>query len=242
MRLFLNMVFEKTLAEIVDENFVYARALHYLGISFFEDQHKSLSQVCKERGLDQERVIKSFYDFDGCQRVSFAELSTYPIDLLLEYLRHSHHLFIKDKLPFITHIARNCELPELQRLLPEFIEDFISHIYEEEDSVFRYVHTLDSIKKGKVSNPYGEILSFKKFSLSVEFDSHKGDDEMKAIRTLVESIDPQNLKENVLVKEVKAFDREILYHAEIENKIFFPKAIELEDQVGHLLKKISSLN
>lgn len=237
------MVFEKTLREIVDENYVYARALHYLGISFFENPNKALSQICREKGLEREKVINSFYLFDSCTRLSFKELKTYPIDLLVEYLKHSHHLFIKDKLPFIVHLAKNCEgEQELQKLLPEFIEDFITHIYEEEDSVFTYVQVLNKSIKGVISNPISQLYHFNDFSLEDEFEHHQDDDEMKAIRVLIESIVPKSQKEEVLIKEVKAFDREMLYHAEIENKIFFPKAIELEQQVTTLLHKTSSLN
>ncbi|MEP1094347.1 MAG: iron-sulfur cluster repair di-iron protein [Cyclobacteriaceae bacterium] len=237
------MVFEKTLAEIVDENYVYARALHYLGISFFENPNIALSEICRERGLDREKVIRSFYLFDSCTRLSFQELRSYPIDLLVEYLKHSHHLFIKDKLPFIIHLAKNCnEDLELQKLLPEFVEDFIKHIYEEEDSVFSYVQILNKSMKGLIANPISALLPFENFSLSHEFEHHQGDDEMQAIRSLVESAKPSSLKEEVLVKEVKAFDREMLYHAEIENIIFFPKAIQLEEEVYVSLRKMSLQN
>lgn len=237
------MVFEKTLAEIVDENYVYARALHYLGISFLENPNRELGAVCSEMGLAQDKVIKSFYEFDGCTRISFNELKSYPIDLLLEYLKHSHHLFIKDKLPFIVHLAKNCEYDsELQKLLPEFVEDFIQHIYEEEDTVFNYVRVLSKCIKGKISNPISELLPFEKLSLNHEFENHQGDDEMKAIRCLVEELQPVSLREQVLIKEVKAFDREMLYHAAIENEIFFPKAISLEQEAMSLLKKTSLQN
>lgn len=237
------MVFEKTLSEIVDENYVYARALHYLGISFFEESGKSLRQICDERGLDRSQVIKSFYEFDQSNRLSFKELESYPIELLIEYLKHSHHIFIKEKLPFIVHLARNCEQDfEMNRLLPEFIEDFIYHVYEEEDTVFKYVELLNEAKKGKLANPYGSLIPFRKFSLAHEFDHHQGDDEMKAIRTLVESKTPQSLKEEVLIKEVMGFDREILYHAEIENRILFPRAIQLEREIQDQIDFVSKLN
>ena len=65
---------------------------------------------------------------------------------------------------------------------------------------------------------------------------------MRAIRSIIESIDPVSQTEDVLIKEVKSFDREMIYHAEIENKIFFPKAILLEKKVHSELQKLSTLN
>ena len=155
------MVFEKTIEEVIDENYVYARALHYLGIDFFENPHKNLSDVCKEKGLDRRLVIKSFYMFDTNARVSFSELESYPVELLVEFLKHAHHIFIKEKLPFIVHLAKNWKSNRsLPILLPDFIEDLIKHIYDEEDSTFKYVQLLLDINKGKIKAPVSSCLLY----------------------------------------------------------------------------------
>jgi regulator of cell morphogenesis and NO signaling len=237
------MVFDKTIEEIVDENYVYARALHYLGINFFETPQKRLVEVCRERGLDRRFVIKSFYMFDSNARLSFKELESYPIELMIEFLKHSHHIFIKEKLPFIVHLAKNWKANRhLSGLLPDFIEDLIKHIYEEEDSTFKYIQLLFDISKGKKNAPVSELIPFKNFSLEHEFEHHEEEDEFAVIRTLISSIKPENLHERVLISEIKAFDREMRYHAEIENKIFFPKAIELEKEVNKKIQLLSTLN
>ena len=237
------MVFEKTIREVVDENYVYARALHYLGIDFFENPDQKLREICAEKNLDRKQVIKSFYEFDSCHRLSFKQLETYPIELLTEFLKHSHHLFIKDKLPYIVHLAKALKGNQgLQGLLPEFVEDLIRHIYEEEDTTFKYIHLLSEIKKGTEKAPFSKLMSFEGYSLRAEFEDHQDDGELDAIRTLIPSIDKSTLHGRVLVSEIKAFDREMIYHAEIENNIFFPKAIELEEEVKSKLKILSSLN
>lgn len=237
------MVFEKTVREVVDENYVYARALHYLGINFFEEPDKKLKEICKERGLNRKQVINSFYTFDSCHRFSFKELEAYPIELLTEYLKHSHHVFIKEKLPYIVHLAKAWDgSSELQNLLPEFIEDLIRHIYEEEDSTFRYIELLSTINKGAEKAPFSKLMAFNNFSLSHEFEHHREEDELEAIRTLIQTIEGNCLHSRVLIQEIKAFDREMIYHAEIENNIFFPKAIELEEKVNGRLKSLSALN
>lgn len=236
------MVFEKTIEQVVNENYVYARALHYLGIDFFESPHKKLETICKERGLDRKQVIKSFYSFDSCHRLSFSELETYPIELLTEYLKHAHYLFIKDKLPYIVHLSKNWDRVELRDLLAEFVEDFIKHIYEEEDSTFKYIELLSEAKKGSSTAGYHLIHRYKDYSLNSEFEEHQQEDEFGAIRSLMSSFQAKNLHERVLLSEIQAFDREMIYHAEIENNIFFPKAILLEQEVAGKIKTISALN
>ncbi|MEM6643494.1 MAG: hypothetical protein AAF616_10990 [Bacteroidota bacterium] len=237
------MVFEKTIREVVDENYVYARALHYLGIEFFETPDLTLQEICSLRGLDRKQVIKSFYEFDTNARISFKQLESYPVDLLIAFLRHAHHVFIKDQLPYIVHLAKKLKGNQgLQGLLPEFVEDLILHIYEEEDSTFKYTQLLCDIQNGKVKAPVSKLTKFEEFSLRGEFEHHQEEDELEAIRTLIATIDCESLHGKVLINEIKGFDREMIYHAEIENNIFYPKALELESSVMNQLKQLSKLN
>lgn len=237
------MVFEKTIREVVDENYVYARALHYLGIDFFVNPNQKLKEICNERNLEREQVIQSFYAFDTNPRLSFKQLKSYPIELLVEFLKHAHHLFIKDKLPYIVHLAKSLNGNSgLQGLLPEFVEDLIRHIYEEEDTTFKYIHLLADINKRNVAAPISKLMPFRDYSLKSEFEHHQEDDELNAIRSLIPTISTNSLHGRVLVNELNAFDREMIYHAEIENNIFFPKAIALEEKVKSKLKILSKLN
>ncbi|WP_425392937.1 hypothetical protein [Ekhidna sp.] len=237
------MVFEKTVSQVVDENYVYARALHYLGIDFFEEPNKKLKEICADRGLDRKTVIKSFYAFDSSNRLKFSDLERYPIELLIEFLKHSHYVFIKEKLPYIVHLVRKWNREEgLKNMLPEFVEDFIKHIYEEEDTTFKYIELLCKIKKGSYASSFDLLMDFKNYSLQSEFEDHQHEDEFGAIRSLMSTIKPKDLHDHVLIHEIKAFDREMIYHAEIENHIFFPKAIELETTIWKKIKMLSQLN
>lgn len=238
-------VLKKSIASIVEENFVYARALHYLGIDFFENEHKTLTQVCAERGISRQKMIKCFYDFDNNKRCSFSELSRYPVDLLLEYLKHSHHLFIKEKLPYISHLLNSLKTSsanDLKSIFPVFVEDFIKHIYEEEDKLFEYVSVLSRIRQKRIANPMSEMMQFKNLSLESIRVEHDNDDEMVNMRELIEELPVTELHTKVIVDELKAFDREILYHAEIENEILFPKAIILETEILEKMARLSRLN
>ena len=226
----------------MDENYVYARALHYLGIDFFKNSSKKLAEVCQERGLNKEQVIKSFYEFDSSPRISYKELASYPIELLVEYLKHTHHIFIKEKLPYIVHLARTYDNVELSNLMPEFVEDLIRHIYEEEDTTFKYIHTLQEIKKGVEKAPHSRLMAYQSFSLLDELEHHEGEDDLGAIRSLFHLLENSDVRGRVLLSELKAFDREMVYHAAIENQILFPKAIALEKDVLDKVEVISRLN
>ncbi|MDW3196821.1 MAG: hemerythrin domain-containing protein [Cytophagales bacterium] len=238
-------VLKKSIASVIEENFVYARALHYLGIEFFDNEQKTLSEICEERGISRQKMIKCFYDFDNSKKCSFAELSRYPVDLLLEYLKHSHHLFIKEKLPYISHLLDSLKASfasDLKEIFPVFVEDFIKHIYEEEDQLFRYVSSLSKVKQKKVANPAAELLQYRNFSLEKIRVEHDNEDEMGNLRDLIEGLPSNDLHTRVIINELKSFDREVLYHAEIENEILFPKAIILEGEITERMSRLSRMN
>ncbi|MEL7006685.1 MAG: iron-sulfur cluster repair di-iron protein, partial [Bacteroidota bacterium] len=182
-------VLERKIGSVVEENFVYARALHHLGIDFFLDEHRSLQEVCLEKGISKQQVIKCFYQFDNASKSSFSELLVYPMDLLLEYLKHSHHLFIKEKLPYISYLINHHESEELQDLkvvFPEFVEDFIRHIYEEEDELFDYLSYLQKLANNKVKNPAIKFMNEERVSLKSLQYEHDNEDEMANMRDLIE--------------------------------------------------------
>lgn len=236
-------VFNQTIQAIVDENYIYARALSHLGIEFYLHPHRKLGELCDEMGLVKEQVLKSFYLFDQNHRLSFKELSNYSLPIIIQYLRHTHHVFIKDKLPYIAGLIKKVDGQEdLKLIFPEFIEEFINHIYEEEDVVFGYINRLVKVDKGAEPNPAATLWECRKLSLKAIHDEHQDEDELAGIRDLIENGHSTDFHWQVIVKEIRAFDREMMYHAQIENKILFPKALELEQAVQEKMQKISQLN
>lgn len=236
-------VFDLTIGSLVDENYIYARALSYLGVDFYLYPDRKLREVCEEMNLPRSQVLKAFYLFDQSHRFSYTELNRYPLEIVIEYLKHAHHLFIKEKLPYLAKLIGGYGgHNDLKWIFPEFVEEFISHVYEEEDTLFSYVSCLLSIEKGAHPNPQAAMWRHRGISLRQIHAEHKEEDEIAGIRTLVEEADRYDLHWRVITREIKAFDREMWYHAEIENKILFPKAMALEAVVVDKVKKLTGLN
>ncbi|MBV6647613.1 MAG: iron-sulfur cluster repair di-iron protein [Cyclobacteriaceae bacterium] len=240
-------VLQRTIKSIVDDNFIYARALHFLGVEFYDYEERTLEEVCKLRGWDRHKILKCFYEFDKQSHFSFRELAECPVELTMEYLRHTHHLFIKDKLPYIAKLIRKMpdmqsEVIDLKTIFPAFVEDFILHIYEEEDQLFTYIDTLLKVQQSKSDSPFSVIYPFRQFSIAEMMAHHVGEDDMAGIRDLIGMISPDSLLGKVVISEIKAFDREVLYHAEIENEILFPKALVIEKEVKENIRYLGTLN
>src|SRR5688500_8620975 len=92
--------------ELVDKNYGHGYVLFYLGIRFYEYSELTLAEVCAQRGLKVEQIVKEL-ESPTHLREADLPLISYPIDLIIEYLKHSHFLFIKHKLPYIARLVES---------------------------------------------------------------------------------------------------------------------------------------
>jgi regulator of cell morphogenesis and NO signaling len=230
----------KKVNELVANNSAIAKALHFLGIRFYNYSEQTIEQICAEKGLEPERVEQKLIESVSARnKPATPNLVDFPIDLIIAYLKHSHYLFIKDKLYFITdlvsHLNENSSdlAKELKMVYPHFLEDFIHHIYEEEDHVFGYMLALQEASHEAKADVNGLRKRFDAKSIPAFEAEHHHDDELKGIREITHDFDIKNLDlhTRVLVEALKSFNDELKVHAKIENEILFPKAKEIEKQL-----------
>ncbi len=244
----------KRISELVDENSVHAYVLYYFGIKFYEYSEKTLEQVCVEKGLKVDQVLRELESPNENFQEADLPLISYPVDLIIEYLKHAHFLFVKHKLPYIAKLIESFQAnneafdpieKDLKSLFPLFIEDFIHHIYEEEDTLFSYIKLLEKASKGKY-NPSQLYYQMERNSLqrfAMEHEAH--DDEMAGIRKITKNYQmgagaPLHVK--VIYDELIAFEKTLKTHARIENEILFPKAMLLENQVRKIFEERVKFN
>lgn len=233
----------RRIGDLVDQNNIHAYVLYYFGIKFYEHPEHTLEQVCLEKSLRLEQVIRELESPSENFQEAELPLISYPIDLIVEYLKHAHFLFVKHKLPYIARLVESFKANhkeydaverDLKMVFPLFIEDFIHHIYEEEDTLFKYIKTLERVQKNN-TNPSRLYYMIERSSLqrfALEHIAH--DDEMKGIRKITKDYylapsAPLHVK--VIYSELIEFEKSLKTHARIENEILFPKAMALENKV-----------
>ena len=242
---------KQTLHELVSQNFQYAAVLDKFGILFCEHPAHTLLQACKQKGLPLSSVLKNLENLEHAGSQSVEYLSDLSAELIMEYLRHAHTVFLKDKLPYFARLVQHLDagaVPiarDLQILFPLFAEDFIGHIHEEEDSLFIYIQQL--CLAGKQAQGLGKLFfTMEKHSISHFADAHEThDDEMQGIREITKNYElPEDasLLWQVVYTELQAFETELKTHAHIENNLLFPKALQLEKSAREKIVQVSFYN
>jgi len=245
---------KRKIQDIIGENYIFASVLHYFGLKFYDYSDKTLEQVCKLKGISVEKVSQSFERAVSEDASPDFEQLNYPVELLVEYLKHMHHRFVKQRLPYIVDLVQSCKsidpvygqiIKDLKFVLPLFIEDFIKHMYEEEDELFQYILLLN-----KTSN--GDLMMFPLFQSMDKYrlqehalEHHIHEDEMAGIRRITYNYNTTNCQDlhiKVVFSELLRFEKELKVHAKIENEILFPLALQLEAKVKAIFKEKTLLN
>ena len=232
--------------QIVDENYVNAYVLHYFGIAFYEYSDKTLEQVCKEKGLNLDVVLKKMYSITEVPVLGPLSLNDYPVDLVIEFLKHSHHKFVKESLTYVSNLIQkigDLDLPIVQDLkfvFPMFVQEFIEHIYEEEDTFFNYILLLNRAVENGNNNLITLQDEINKNSLEKFVKDHDAhDDVMKGIRTITNNYEineATSLHLKVIYSALQQLETDLLNHARIENEVLFPKAVQLERKVKGIIQ------
>ena len=253
MFLKIKNVENKSVFDIVQEDFKYAKALDTFGIEFYNHYNQTINEVCLKKGIDKNSLLGYRISLDESFDLDFEKLKTSPINLVIEYLKHNHSYFIKNRLPYIKSLISNLNLEDkkynffndLKFVFPIFYEDFVDHILEEEKYIFTHIMNLFQVEKD--SKDHARLFfAIKNLSLKDIAQEHlEEDSEMSGIRGLTKNYSIKNIENlhlKVIFQELKDFDKELEKHSDIENKILFPRALELQDKISDEIRNISFLN
>src|SRR5690606_5833908 len=237
---------KSSIRDLVDQNYVFAAVLHFFGISFFDYEEKSLDEVCKKFKVSPEQIMSELENWAMKKEPTNEELFFHPIEVLVEYLKKKHHFFLRQELSFLSNMISGIRaegdygalLADMRLMFPLFVDDFIHHIHEEENTLFRRISVLHQIERGeyKLIDALTLLDATPISDLAEEHEVH--DDEMEGIRKLTSDYqltDPAPVSIRVLYNELQEFEKELVIHAKIENDLLFPKAIELEKEVKRKL-------
>ncbi|PSL02572.1 hemerythrin domain-containing protein [Cecembia rubra] len=235
--------------DIVSENYVFAAVLHYFGISFFQYEQNSLQEVCDKYKIKPQQLTNELEAWAQRKEPEKEELFLHPIEVLVAYLKRKHYFFVRQELPFLSNMVSgiqvdqpsyNAVLSDLRIMFPLFVEDFIHHIHEEENRLFQRIKLLQELENDEF--PLEESLKIlEKSPVSALSEAHEvHDDEMEGIRKLTKDYYlPQDapVSMKVLYHELQNFEKELIIHAQIEDELLFPKAVQLEKEVLRKIKK-----
>lgn len=233
---------EKTVRELVTEIPVAISVFQKHGIDFCCGGEKTLSEACEKAGTSVEQVLGDFESaerFEDLRAARGTDWMTEPLTELVNHINSTHHVFVRNEIPRIEHLAgkvadkhgpRHPELFKVRDLFTTLAAELTVHLMKEEQILFPYIVQMEESTTagepvppamfGSVENPVhmmmyehesaGEILH----QLSHATDGYTvPDDACASFRSLYTAL--------------AEFQADLHQHIHKENNILFPRAIAL---------------
>jgi regulator of cell morphogenesis and NO signaling len=236
-----NTLTEKTVAEIVAEDYRTAEIFKRHGIDFCCGGKKTIDKVCAEKKIDPEKLEHELYLLQVAPVNAQQNYNDWKLSFLADYIVNIHHKYVNDNLSLISEFAakvakvhgqHNIETVEINTLWKAVSDELTVHMKKEELILFPFIKALERYMSGELKElpPYH-------FS-SVENPIRMMEDEHESVGTLMHRIEktsnnftPPDHACNtyrVLYAKLKEFQDDLMQHIHLENNILFPKAIVFE--------------
>jgi len=226
--------------DIVAADFRTAAVFDRFGIDFCCGGRQSIADACRRAAADPGEVMDALAALtrDG----TVADVSTWPLDQLVDYIVTTHHAYVRRALPAVAvHIAKLREVhgrrhPELARIGDTWCELFVEmsqHLLKEEQVLFPYIRVLVARQQqscGALSSPFGTVENPIRM---MEREHREAADALRTIRALTHGYAaPADgcMTYRVCMEELAAFEYDLHRHVHLENNVLFPRAIALEQR------------
>lgn len=236
---------EKTIAEIVSENFKTAEVFKRNGIDFCCGGKKPLKQVCEEKGLNEEILVQELNDVMTSNEIQPEDdYANWNLNVLVEHIVNKHHKYVLDNLGLISEFAvkvsrvhgdHSPETIKIAELWHTLSEELNFHLRKEEQILFPYVTQMLAVEEENKLLGVPGFQTVQNPIRAMEFEHDNAGDIIKEIQHLSNNFTPPEWACNtykVLYFKLQEFQNDLFNHIHLENNILFPKAIELEKKLS----------
>ncbi len=231
---------EKTIGEIVAEDYRTAQVFKNHRIDFCCNGNRSIVEACAEKKVELGKLIEEIELVQSGNSASTTDFKSWPLDLLADYIEKTHHRYVEEKLPVLKqYLKKLCEVhgsnhPELFEIYDEFSAsagELAAHMKKEEFILFPYIRKMVKVKGSKAALTAPNFGTVKN-PVQMMMDEHTTEgDRFEKISKLSNNYTPPADGCNtykVTYALLSEFEEDLHLHIHLENNILFPKAIEME--------------
>jgi len=232
-----------TIGEFVAHDFRTASIFSKYGIDFCCRGHRTIAEVCEKKSINHQNLLDELTSVILTVNNNPVDFSSWPLDLLVDYIEKKHHRYVEGKIPVIlqyldklckTHGEEHPELHQIKSLFQGCAADLTQHLKKEELILFPFIGKLE-----KAANQNGTITipAFETIDNPIAMMKHEHEqegDRFRKIAILTHNYTPPAGACNtyrVTYSMLQDFEQDLHEHIHIENNILFPRAVKLEEKV-----------
>ena len=204
---------------------------------------RSVEEVCELHHVNTDFFLEIANSYLYEDYVPSVELSRYPLGAVVRYITSTHEYYLETALPLVERkIYRMLEQSALSdkeiQLVTGFFndykKDFMTHISDEEEHVLPYILELE--KQSSMDHPSPDFIekldkySIRQFELEHDRLEYSLENLSRLIIKYLPPCEDFQLCHQV-IKELSALVKDLVDHADMEDKVLIPRVAELEDKL-----------
>lgn len=231
---------DTSVGELVKLNFKTASVFQDNDIDFCCGGDKTISEACKNAGLDPEKLIDQLELIAEQNDADSQYINGLSLEELSDYVVKRHHNYVRESiLPLRKNLEKICqvhgshhpELFEINRLFSESSGDLTMHMQKEELMLFPYIRRMElSSKNGAPlpNSPFGPVSN--PISMMLAEHQQEGDrfEQISKLSGNYKIPEDACTTYEITLRQLQDFENDLHRHIHLENNILFPKAIEME--------------
>lgn len=235
----MNITADMKMADVIHLSYPLLPVIGRFGIRLgFGD--KTVAEVCHEHQVNSDFFLEITNSFADEEYIPQVELNTFPISLIVNYLKKTHQYYLEEKVPELaTMIAQMAgtykQSPDkvalIQSFFGEYCRELNNHIEREETRIQPYVLEVESaFTSGKADNEL--IIKIKEYSILDFADEHDNvEEKLNDLKNIIIKYLPpcsdMSLCNRILT-ELFRLEKDLNAHANLEDKVLIPKVAAME--------------
>ncbi|QBO56937.1 iron-sulfur cluster repair di-iron protein [Chryseobacterium salivictor] len=230
---------EKTIGELVAEDFRAAQIFRKYKIDFCCKGNRTVEEACENKKYRAEDIYNELANVANLKSGDI-DFNSWPLDLLADYVEKTHHRYVEENSTVLiqylnklckVHGDRHPELFEIAKLFTESAHELAAHMKKEELILFPFIKKMVNAKQT------GEPLASPNFGTvesPVAMMKHEHTVEGERFVKIADLTNNYQFPADacgtyqVTYKMLEDFEKDLHTHIHLENNILFPKAIALE--------------
>ncbi|KAA3612553.1 MAG: iron-sulfur cluster repair di-iron protein [Calditrichaeota bacterium] len=233
----------KTVAQLVTEDYRKAEVFKKFGIDFCCGGKRTVHDVCEEKGLDLKLVLQELEKSGSASQSQQENADRWELGFLADYIVNVHHKYVSENIPLLlefsgkvarVHGENYAEVVKIAGLFEEVAAELQQHLLKEERILFPYIKHLENIQKTGEPFSAPPFESAKNPIAMMEAEHERAGSALAQIDQLSNNYTPPEDACNtfrISYSKLKEFEEDLHRHVHLENNILFPKAIALEVQL-----------
>lgn len=231
---------QRTVGELVTENYARAAAFKRLGIDFCCGGGRTVLDASQAAGVPWDEVERQLSQADAGPATTDDDPRGWSLARLVEHIESVHHGYVRQTLPVLraftdkvarVHGTRHPELLPVRNAMHELATELETHLQAEELELFPVVVALE--ERSRSGAREGEATDAKRQVLEDDHD-HAGA-LMRSIRELTSDFavpDDACATYRATLALLEEFEGDLHRHVHLENNILFPGAAALEAELA----------